>query len=76
MLKTGKVICPTCGGEVVAFDTLDTYMGISTVTLFMIGECDQCGKLYQWNEEYTLAGYCNLEQIHDQEGNEPNSIPQ
>ena len=65
MLKTGKVICPTCGGEVVALDTLDTYMGTSTVTLFMIGECDQCGKLYQWNEEYTLAGYCNLEQIHD-----------
>ena len=65
ILKTGKVICPACGGEVVAFDTLDTYMGTSTVTLFMIGECDQCGKLYQWNEEYSLAGYCNLEQIHD-----------
>lgn len=75
MLKTGKVICPTCGGEVVAFDTLDTYMGPSAVTLFMIGECDQCGKLYQWNEEYTLAGYSNLEQIHDQNGNKSNSMP-
>lgn len=74
MLKTGKVICPTCGGEVVAFDHLDTYIDTSTVTLFMIGECDHCGNRYQWNEEYTLAGYRDLEQTYDEDEGEPDDI--
>ena len=71
MLKTGKVICPTCGGEVVAFDHLDTYIEISTVTLFMVGKCDHCGNHYQWNEEYTLSGYRDLEQTRDESKDEP-----
>ena len=62
MLKTGKVICPTCGGEVVEFDNLDIEVDTSTVTLFKVGECDHCGNHYQWHEEYTLAGYRDLEQ--------------
>ena len=47
MLKTGKVICPTCGGEVVAFDNLDVEVDTSIVTLFMVGECDHCRTHYQ-----------------------------
>lgn len=74
MLETGKVICPTCGGEVVAFDHLDTYIDTSTVTLFMVGECDHCGNHYKWNEEYILAGYCGLEQTHDEDEDEPDDI--
>lgn len=63
MLKTGKVICSTCGGEVVEFDTIDSYVDNTTVTLFKIGECDHCGNHYQ----YTLAGYRDLEQTCDDE---------
>lgn len=74
MLKTGKVICPTCGGEVVAFDNLDIYVDTSTVTLFMVGKCDHCGNHYQWDEEYTLAGYRDLKQTHDENEDEPDDI--
>lgn len=65
MLKTGKVICPICGGEVVEFDNIDIEVDVTTVTLFKVGECDRCGNHYQWREEYTLAGYRDLEQTHD-----------
>ena len=74
MLKTGKIICPTCGGEVVAFDNLDIEVDTSTVTLFMVGECYRCGNRYQWHEEYTLAGYRNLEQTHDEDEDEPDDL--
>ena len=74
MLKTGKVICPTCGGEVVAFDNLDVEVDTSAVTLFMVGECDHCRTHYQWHEEYTLAGYRDLEQTHDEGEDEPDDI--
>lgn len=66
MLKTGKVICPTCGGEVVEFDNIDSEVDSTTVTLFKVGECDRCENHYQWHDEYTLAGYRDLEQIHDE----------
>jgi YgiT-type zinc finger domain-containing protein len=71
MLKTGKVICPTCGGEVVEFDNIDIYVDDTTVTLFKVGECDHCGNHYQWHEEYALAGYRDLEQTHDESEDEP-----
>ena len=67
MLKTGKVICPTCGGEVVEFDNIDIEVDNTTVTLFKAGECNHCGNHYQWHEEYTLAGYRDLEQTHDED---------
>lgn len=67
MLKTGKVICPTCGSEIVEFDTLDIDVDNTTVTLFKVGECNHCGNHYQWHEEYTLAGYRNLKQTNDDE---------
>ena len=71
MLKTGMVICPTCGGEVVEFDNIDIEVDNTTVTLFKVGECDHCGNHYQWHEEYTLAGYRDLEQTHDESEDEP-----
>lgn len=74
MLKTGKIICPTCGGEVVASDTIDNYLDTSAAIFSMIGECDHCGNHYQWQEEYTLAGYRDLEQIHDESEDEPNDL--
>jgi hypothetical protein len=75
MLKTGKVICPTCGGEVVEFDTIDIEVDTSTVTLFKVGDCDHCGNVYQWHEEYTLAGYRDLELIRTKdEEYEPDDI--
>lgn len=74
MLKTGKVICPACGGEVVESDTIDIEVDTSTVTLFKVGECDHCGNVYQWYEEYTLAGYRDLEQLHSGSEDEPDDI--
>ena len=62
MLKTGSVICPTCGGEVVEFDNIDIEVNNATVTLFKVGECDHCGNHYKWHEEYHYAGYRDLEQ--------------
>ena len=75
MLKNGKIICLTCGGEVVEFDTIDIDVDTTSVTVFKIGECDQCGNHYQWHDEYTLAGYCDLEQIHDKSENKSDDIP-
>ena len=57
MLKTGEVICPTCGGTVQETDCLDIEVDVSTVTLFKVGECDHCGNHYQWHEEFTYEGY-------------------
>lgn len=74
MLKTGKVICPTCGGEIVEPSTLDIEVDTSTVTLFKVGECNHCGNHYQWHEEYALAGYRDLEQTHDEGEDEPDDI--
>ena len=74
MLKTGKVICPTCGGEVVEFDTIDVEVDTSSVTLFKVGECDHCGNHYKWYEEYSLVGYRDLEQTHDESEYEPDDI--
>lgn len=74
MLKTGKVICPTCGGEVMKLDTIDVELDIASVILFLFGECHYCGKRYQWREEYTFAGYSDLEQAHDEGNDEPNGI--
>ena len=74
MLKTGKIICPTCGGEVVASDTTDNYLDTSAAIFSMIGECDHCGNHYQWQEEYILAGYRDLEQIHDESEDEPDGL--
>ena len=71
MLKTGKVICPICGGEVVEFDNIDIEVDTSTVTLFKVGECDHCGNHYQWYDEYTLAGYRDLEQTNYKDEYEP-----
>ena len=71
MLKTGKVICPICGGEVVEFDNIDIEVDTSTVTLFKVGECDHCGNHYQWCDEYTLAGYRDLEQTNYKDEYEP-----
>ena len=62
MLKTGKVICPTCGGEVVEFDNIDIEVDNTTVTLFKVGECDHCGNHYQWHEEFTYDGYTTPEE--------------
>jgi C4-type Zn-finger protein len=70
MLKNGTVICPTCGGEVVAFDSVDIEVESSRVILCMVGECDHCGNHYQWHENYTYAGYFNLEQTHDESEDE------
>lgn len=70
MLKTGTVICPTCGGEVVAFDNLDIEVETSKVILFMVGECDHCGNHYQWHESYTYAGYFDLDPTHDESEDE------
>ena len=74
MLKTGKVICPTCGGEVVEFDTIDVEVDTASVTLFKIGECDRCKNQYQWHEEYALVGYRDLEQTHDESEYEPDDL--
>ena len=75
VLKNGKVICLTCGGEVVEFDTIDIDVDTTSVTVFKIGECDRCGNHYQWHDEYTLAGYRDLEQIHDESEDESDDIP-
>ena len=75
MLKNGKVICLTCGGEVVEFDTIDIDVDTTSVTVFKIGECDRCGNRYQWHDEYTLAGYRDLEQIHDESEGESDDVP-
>ena len=74
MLKTGKIICPACGGEVVASDIIDYYLDTSAAIFSMVGECDHCGNHYQWQEEYTLAGYRDLEQIHDESEDEPDDL--
>ena len=75
MLKNGKIICLTCGGEVVESDTIDIDVDTASVTLLKIGECDRCGNHYQWHDEYTLAGYRDLEQIHDESEDESDDIP-
>ena len=75
-LKAGEVICPTCGSEVVEFDTIDVEVDGTTVILFKSGECDHCGNHYQWHEEYALVGYRNLEQIHDESECEPDDLEQ
>lgn len=75
MLKTGYVKCPTCGGEVVESDTIDIEIDTASVTLLKVGECDRCRKHYQWHDEYTLAGYRDLKQIHDESEDEPDDIP-
>ena len=62
MLNTGKIICPTCGGEVVEFDTIDVEVDTTSVTLFKVGECDHCGNHYQWHEEFTYEGYTTPEE--------------
>lgn len=74
MLKTGKIICPACGGEVVASDTLNSYLDTPTAVFSLIGECDRCGNHYQWHEEYTLTGYRDLEQTDDESEDEPADI--
>ena len=63
MLKTGDVKCPTCGGLVEEFDCLDIDIEDNKVVLFKVGECDHCENHYQWHEEYTYAGYRDVEQI-------------
>lgn len=74
MLDTGKIICPSCGGEVVAFDTLDSYLDTSTAVFSMIGKCARCGNRYHWQEEYTLSGYRDLEQTDDEDEYEPDDL--
>ena len=74
MLKTGEVICPTCGGVVQEFDCLDIEVDVSTVTLFKVGECDHCGNHYQWHEEFSFEGYRDLEQTHDESEDEPDDL--
>ena len=61
MLKTGKVICPTCGGEVVEFDNIDIEVDNTTVTLFKVGECDHCGNQYEWVEWYSYIGHNSIQ---------------
>ena len=75
MLKTGYVKCPTCGGEVVEFGTIDFEADTASITVFKIGECDRCGNHYQWHDKYTLAGYRDLERIHDKSKNKSDDIP-
>ena len=67
MLKTGDVICPTCGGLVEEFDCLDIEAEGGKVTMFKVGECDHCGNHYQWHEVYTYEGYHDLEQIEKED---------
>ena len=61
MLKTGKVICPTCGGEVVEFDNIDIEVDTSTVYLFKVGKCDHCGNQYEWVEWYSYIGHNSIQ---------------
>ena len=74
MLKTGKIICPACGGEVIASDTLNFELYTSTAIFSMIGKCDRCGIHYHWQEEYSLAGYRDLEQAIDEDEDEPDDL--
>ena len=73
--QKGKIICLTCGGEVVESDSIDIDVDTASVTLLKVGECDRCGNHYQWHEEYTLAGYRDLKQIHDESEDESDDIP-
>ena len=75
ILKTGMVICPACGGEVVESDFIHIEIDTASVTLLKVGECDRCKNHYQWHDEYTLAGYHNLKQIHDESEDESDDIP-
>ena len=75
VLKNGKIICFTCGGEVVESDTIDIDVDTASMTLLKVGECDRCGNHYQWHDEYTLTGYRDLEQIHDESEDESDDIP-
>ena len=74
MLKTGEVICPTCGGVVQEFDCLDIEVDVSTVTLFKVGECDHCGNHYQWHEVFTYEGHTELEYTESEDECEPDDL--
>lgn len=63
MLETGKVTCPTCGGEVVEYHCINIEVETDRVHLFKVGKCPCCGNYYQWHEEFTYEGYHTPEEI-------------
>ena len=74
-LKSGDVICPTCGGLVEEFDCLDIDYEGGKVVMFKIGECDHCGNHYQWHEEFEYLGHRDMEQIdREDEIDEPDDL--
>lgn len=72
MLKTGKVICPTCGGDIIGISTIDIEVGVSEIRLFKVGECNHCGNYYQWHEEFTYCGHTELEYTESED--EPDDL--
>lgn len=57
--------CPICKGLIEELEFVDTRVEPSKVTLFIYGECSQCGKSYQWFEDYAYTGYHGLEQTEN-----------
>ena len=70
MLKTDNVKCLTCGDTLKEYDCIDIEIDSNRVCLLKVGSCSHCDKIYQWHEEYALAGYYDLEQIHIEYKNE------
>ena len=58
-----KIHCPHCGGEILEFDHIDTYVGIDDVVLVKLGDCEKCRNSYRYEEKYSFTGYNNLELI-------------
>ena len=61
MLKVEKIICPTCGSDIIGISTIDIEVGVSEIRLFKVGECNHCGDYYQWYEEFAYCGHTELE---------------
>ena len=62
MLKTGDVICPSCGLWIEEDDVLDIDCATSYTELYKAGHCTGCGKEYEWYEHYVYAGYTDLKE--------------
>lgn len=65
-LKSGDVKCPICGGELEEHDCVDIEVDMNCVRLFKVGACPNCGKCYQWHEEFTYEGYTIPEEIEEE----------
>lgn len=65
-LESGDTKCLTCHTELEELDCTDIETSFNYVRLLKVGSCPDCGKFYQWYEEFAYEGHTIPEEIDQQ----------